>query len=99
MSELLILCGLFFKNHILALIISGFGIFVGTVYSIWLYNKIIFGLPNYKFYTYLYDLTIIEICLLIPLMFHILWIGIYPKNFIEIIYSSVIYNYQNLLNV
>ena len=49
-GEFLILSGIFFKKNIYCLIISSIGIFVGTIYSIWLYNKIHFGLLNTERY-------------------------------------------------
>lgn len=93
-GEFLILCGIFFKKNIYCLLISSLGIFIGTIYSIWLYNKIHFGLLNTNRITYAVDLSFSELCVFIPLIAHILWVGIYPESFLSIINGSLVQIYD-----
>lgn len=93
-GEFLILCGIFFKKNIYCLIISSLGIFIGTIYSIWLYNKIHFGLLNVNRTTTVTDITFSELMIFIPLILHILWVGVYPESFLSIINGSLLQIYE-----
>lgn len=50
-GELLILVGIFEKNTII-MIFAGTGIIFSAIYSIWLYNRIIFGSLKLQYFTY-----------------------------------------------
>ena len=88
LSELLIICGLCIKYNIVLLVVSVIGIFLGTMYSMWIFNRISFGVPYYYIYRYLKDISLIELIVMVPLLFHMFWIGIYPNSFLEVINSS-----------
>lgn len=76
-GEILIFFGLSYSNLWLVLVLS-FGIFLCTVYSIVLYNRVTFGYLNTNNLTYLFDINRLEFFLLLPfVLFLILW-GIYP---------------------
>lgn len=94
MGEFLILCGIFFKKNIYSLIISCVGIFIGTIYSIWLYNKIHFGLLNPNRSSYTTDVTFAELCIFLPLILHIIWMGVYPESFLSIINGALVQIYE-----
>lgn len=96
-SEFLILCGIYNKNYIYILLFGLFSIFIGTVYSLLLYNRTMFGLPNIVYMQYTTDLTYKECVILIPLIIHMLWLGIYPASYIDVLYPTVIYNNFNII--
>jgi NADH-quinone oxidoreductase subunit M len=93
-GEFLILSGIFFKKNIYCLIISSIGIFVGTIYSIWLYNKIHFGLLNTERYKKVLDISLTELFIFIPIIIHIVWIGVYPESFLSIINGALVQIYE-----
>jgi proton-translocating NADH-quinone oxidoreductase chain M len=77
-GELLILNGIIYVQYYSAFIAAAFGIFLCTVYSMWMYNKIVFLLPKYN-YIIISDLYIFEIILLIPLIVLMVVLGIFPN--------------------
>jgi proton-translocating NADH-quinone oxidoreductase chain M len=91
-GELLILYKVANEHHITLLISISFAIFMCTVYSIWLYNRICFGILKYKSFKTLRDVSFLEFSILVPIMLFVLLIGIYPDFFIQL-WSSNIYYY------
>ena len=93
-GEFLILTGIFNYNYLTA-ILAVFGTIFGTVYSIWVYNRIFFyNLLNNYIEKYS-DINRREFFILIIHIFLILFIGIYPSYFINLIKltsSTLIYN-------
>jgi NADH-quinone oxidoreductase subunit M len=65
--------------------IAGLGIIFSAVYMLWMYQRVMFG-PVRKDGLYgghhLTDLTKREIAVLVPIVFFIAWIGVYPKPFL-----------------
>jgi NADH-quinone oxidoreductase subunit M len=90
-GEFLIITSIINKNHILTLLICLLGIFIGSIYSIWLYNKLIFSLINKATINYVKDLNFKDITILIPLVVYTLWLGIYPTTWTNEIYACVPY--------
>lgn len=90
-GEFLILYGLYVNNNIYGLIASIIGIFIGTMYSISLFNRLFFGISsNYNKYTA--DIQWEELAILLPIIGHILWIGIYPDPFLSVINTYIFFN-------
>ncbi len=79
-GEFLLLIGIF-KINIVTCIFSAFGIILCGSYSLWMYNRIVFG--NLKLdYTSIYqDITKREFFVLMPLILFIILGGIYPSIF------------------
>ncbi len=91
-GEFLTLLGIFHKNITIAFICS-IGIILGTTYSLWLCNRIIFG-PLINFYIYEYqDINFRELSLYFPLVLGTLFFGFYP----EILVESLHLNISNIL--
>jgi proton-translocating NADH-quinone oxidoreductase chain M len=88
-GEFLILCGLFNTHSYFFLLFSGFSIFVCTVYTMWLYNKITFGLPSIYINKKMHDLDFIEFFILFIIFINVLWLGIYPNFFINVISYNI----------
>ena len=87
LSEFLLLSGIF-KTSFLTCFLAMFGVIICGSYSLWLYNRIIFGnlkIANTKLFL---DLTFREVCILVPLLFLVLLLGIYPQFFITFIHFS-----------
>ena len=67
-------------------VIAGLGIIFSAVYMLWMYQRVMFG-PVREGGLYgghhLTDLTKREIAVLIPIVFFVVWIGVYPKTFLS----------------
>jgi proton-translocating NADH-quinone oxidoreductase chain M len=87
-GEFLILLGIY-KLNTVSCIVSATGVILSGAYSLWLYNKIIFGnLKKYYIITYT-DMNLREYVIMIPLLIFILILGIYPSIILEFIHLSV----------
>ena len=66
------------------------GMVLGAGYSIWMYNRVVFGTrPKVEFISHFADLDRREFCSLLPLIFLLFWMGIYPQAFINVFHASV----------
>jgi len=97
-GELLILCGLMYSNNGIAIICSIIGIFLCTIYSMWMYNKIIFLLPRF-YYLVVFDLFFFEIIILITLVFLMVYLGIQPNCVNNYLSHSIFYHYSELFSI
>jgi len=91
-GEFITFSGAFQKNIILT-IFGALGIILSAGYSIWLFNRVIFGAES----IYLKstgDINRREFIILLPFLFLIFLIGIYPNLFLDTIHLSI----SNLLN-
>jgi proton-translocating NADH-quinone oxidoreductase chain M len=92
-GEFLLLLGIFKENTLTALV-SALGVILSGSYSLWLYNRIIFG--NIKVnYTQLFeDINLREFVIMFFLLIFLIILGISPNIFLRRIHNSVaIYNY------
>jgi proton-translocating NADH-quinone oxidoreductase chain M len=88
-SEFLILCGLL-EHSIYLLIFASIGIFLGTAYSMWLYNRLVFGTLKTTYIKYYKDINRIETYLIIPFILAMLLFGIYPKFLMDMFIPGVL---------
>lgn len=95
-GELLILIGVYNTSNFFPLFLIAFSIFICSIYSMWLYNKVVFLMPKKDFIKNLFDLSFLEISIVFPLILFMLLLGIYPNSFFQIINPSVIYNFIEL---
>jgi NADH-quinone oxidoreductase subunit M len=86
-GEFLVLIGLFQVNKIVV-VIAVIGILSTAVYFLNMLQKVIFG-PKTRDYGW-NDLTRVEIGVLLALLFFVIFIGVYPQPFLEMIDSSVL---------
>lgn len=63
------------------MILSCFAMILSLIYSLFLYNKLIFGNINYTFIKFYTDVTRLEFMYLFLLAFIIILIGIFPNIF------------------
>lgn len=90
-GEFLILAGIF-KTNVLASIVSALGVILCGAYSLWLYNRIIFGNLKLDYTLKFKDMNFREFLVLFPLFLLIFIMGIYPSffsNFIHIACSNL----------
>lgn len=87
-GEFLLLLGIF-KINILAAIHGALGVILCGAYSLWLYNRLIFGNFKISYTKNFKDIDLREISILVPLLIFVFLMGIYPKFFLDIIHLSV----------
>jgi len=87
-GEILILQGIFVVNKIWAAF-AATGIVLGAAYMLWLYQRTMFGTVDNPKNETLPDLNLREWATFIPLLILAVWIGLYPKPFIDRLDSSV----------
>lgn len=87
-GELLVLIGAFQSNAFLTFLTS-FSIILSACYSIWLLNRLSFGLIKTVYFTTFQDISRREFYILLPLMFLTLWMGLFPNHFLGEIHFSV----------
>jgi NADH-quinone oxidoreductase subunit M len=87
-GELLILQGVFVANKIWAAFAAS-GVVLGAAYMLWLYQRTMFGKIENPKNERLLDLNIRELATYAPLLILAVWIGLYPKPFIDRLQTSV----------
>jgi NADH-quinone oxidoreductase subunit M len=87
-GELLILQGVFVANKIWAAFAAS-GVVLGAAYMLWLYQRTMFGKVENPKNEGLPDLSLRELATFAPLLVLAVWIGIYPKPFLDRLETSV----------
>jgi NADH-quinone oxidoreductase subunit M len=87
-GELLILQGVFVANRIWAFFAAS-GVVLGAAYMLWLYQRTMFGKIENPKNEKLADLSFREFATYVPLLILAVWIGLYPKPFIDRLQTSV----------
>ncbi len=83
-GEILAITGIFLSNWVVASI-CGIGIVLSAVYSVWLYNRIVFGTRKIQFLLsgYNYDLDKFELTMSVTFIFLIIGFGINSNVWLE----------------
>ena len=95
-GEFLIIMGAFQANTWVALLIAS-GMVLGAAYMLYLYRRVIFGQLTKDDLKNLLDLSWREKAVFAPLIIMMLWMGIYPVSFLDVMSASVenlIANYE-----
>ncbi len=87
-GELLILQGVFVASKVWAAVAAS-GVVLGAAYMLWLYQRTMFGKVENAKNEHLQDLNFREFATYVPLLILAVWIGLYPKPFIDRLQSSV----------
>src|SRR5262249_40202134 len=87
-GEFLVMVGAFRVNNWVATLICT-GIILGCAYMLWLYRRVIFGKLEKSDLKAMLDLSPREIAVFAPLVLLVLWMGIYPTSFTDIMAPSV----------
>ncbi|MBU2092224.1 MAG: NADH-quinone oxidoreductase subunit M, partial [Alphaproteobacteria bacterium] len=98
-GEFLSLMGAFQVNTWVAVLAST-GVVLGAAYMLYLYRRMIFGTLDKDDVKAMLDLNWREKAIFAPLIFLVLWMGIYPAPFLDVMAVSVenlIDNYQTAL--
>jgi NADH-quinone oxidoreductase subunit M len=93
-GELLILIGTF-KASIGYGLLATIGLVLGAVYLLWMYKRVMYGNITKDVNKQLKDMSGREYAYLIPIIIFIIWIGVYPKPFLDKMDASV----QHLLQM
>ena len=87
-GEFLVLLGVF-QHSTVAATLATTGVILGAAYSIWLYNRVMFGELNTKYITAYHDLNRREFFIFVPFIILVLIMGIYPEIFLNVMHVSV----------
>nr|YP_010015206.1 NADH dehydrogenase subunit 4 [Wiesnerella denudata]QIA59806.1 NADH dehydrogenase subunit 4 [Wiesnerella denudata]QOI14339.1 NADH dehydrogenase subunit 4 [Wiesnerella denudata] len=87
-GEFLILVGAFQRNSLVATL-AALGMILGAAYSLWLYNRVVFGNFNPNFILKFSDLNRREVLIFFPFIVGVIWMGVYPEVFLECMHTSV----------
>lgn len=92
-SEALVFLGSF-KSHPILTFVAVFGIVLTAAYMLWAYMRIFFGKVNEK-YRNLEEINLREIISLLPVAIFVIWFGVYPMPYLEVIEPTM----QRLLDL
>jgi proton-translocating NADH-quinone oxidoreductase chain M len=81
-GEFLLLVGIY-KTNVLTAILSALGVILSGGYSLWLYNRVIFGNVKINYTVKFKDLSFREFSIMFPLFFFIFVMGISPNYFLS----------------
>jgi NADH-quinone oxidoreductase subunit M len=81
-GEFLVLLGAF-QTHPVAATVATLGVIIAAAYLLWAVQRIIYNPLDKPENEKLLDLTPRELAVLLPLLACILWIGVYPKPFLD----------------
>jgi proton-translocating NADH-quinone oxidoreductase chain M len=87
-GEFLILVGTFQTNTFIATL-AATGMILGGAYSIWLYNRVVFGNFKPDYIDCFSDVNRREFFIFVPFVFGVLWMGFYPEVFLDPMHTSV----------
>ncbi|MDO9490253.1 MAG: proton-conducting transporter membrane subunit, partial [Sphingomonadaceae bacterium] len=87
-GELLVFIGAYEAASIVAFVMLS-GIILGAAYMLYLYRRVIFGTLEKAELRSMTDLTVREVAIMAPLAAVVLWMGIYPKPFLDPLHAPV----------
>jgi proton-translocating NADH-quinone oxidoreductase chain M len=90
-GEFLIIVGLTYCNFSLV-ILTIVGVFCSAAYSIWLFNRLVFGNLKLNYINTYIDLSRLEVYLLSILIFYTLFFGLAPTCFLDALQIKILIN-------
>jgi NADH-quinone oxidoreductase subunit M len=81
-GEFLVLLGTF-RTHPVAATVATAGVIVAAAYLLWALQRVIYNPLDKRENEKLLDLSARELAVLLPLLACIVWLGVYPKPFLE----------------
>lgn len=96
-GEFLLLLSSAYKSIFLLIIIST-SLLLATIYCIWLYNRISFGIMLFPFIRKFKDVTKIEFLILTIITTLILYFGIYPNCILNLLHDIIYFNIYKYLS-
>ncbi|HEY3278844.1 MAG TPA: NADH-quinone oxidoreductase subunit M [Syntrophorhabdaceae bacterium] len=88
-GEFLILLGAFKANKVYG-VLATTGVVLGAVYMLWMFQRVMFGVVTKEENKKLKDLGAREILILVPMVFLIILMGVYPKMFFKKMDTTVV---------
>ncbi len=92
-GELLVLVGVYQVSTWVAAL-AATGVVLGAAYMLWLYRRVVFGELTKPELKSILDLNAREIAVFAPLVLAVIWMGVYPSSFLDLIHASA----QNLVD-
>jgi len=89
-GEFFLLMGIF-KANTSAAFFGATGMVLGGGYSLWLFNRIVYGNLKIQYISSFEDISLREFCVFFPLVISTFLLGIYPEIFVDLIHPSVHY--------
>jgi len=87
-GEFLILVGVFQVNTWVAAL-AATGLILGAAYMLYLYRRVIFGTLTKENLKAILDLSPREVAVFAPLVVLVIWMGVYPTPFLDVMHVSV----------
>jgi NADH-quinone oxidoreductase subunit M len=87
-GEILVLMGSF-EHYPVATAFAATGVILGAVYMLWLYQRTMFGPVTHEVNQTLPDMNRREIAYMVPILFLIVAMGVYPQPFLDRMAPSV----------
>ena len=81
-GEFLVLAGAYQADTLVAFFATT-GVVLGAAYMLWLYRRVVFGELVHKDVAEMHDVRLREIAIFIPIIALVMWIGIYPKSYLQ----------------
>jgi NADH-quinone oxidoreductase subunit M len=82
-GEFMILLGAFESELRWFAVFATSGVILAAVYMLWMFQRVMFGKLDNPENQKLSDLSVREICVMLPLLVFIFWIGVCPNTFLE----------------
>jgi NADH-quinone oxidoreductase subunit M len=87
-GEFLTLVGVF-ENNTFVTFLAATGMVFGAAYSLWLCNRVLFGVLNTEYIPQYVEINRREFFILLPLVICTIWMGVYPEIFLDTMHISV----------
>ncbi|MFN3232699.1 MAG: NADH-quinone oxidoreductase subunit M [Alphaproteobacteria bacterium] len=87
-GEFLVLVGVYQTSTLIA-VFAATGLVLGAAYMLWLYRRVIFGELTKDDLKEMMDLSGREKLIFAPLIAVVLWMGVYPASFLDVMHTSV----------
>lgn len=87
-GEFMLLSGIY-KTNIVTAVVAALGVILSGAYSLWLYNRVVFGNLKEQFTLKFVDISKVEFYIMLPLTLFIFLVGIYPSIFISFLNLSI----------
>jgi NADH-quinone oxidoreductase subunit M len=87
-GEFLILLGTFLSNKIVV-VFAATGVIIGAAYMLYLYKRVFFEKPK-EYLFGLEPMKVTELSAIVPMVFLVFLIGLYPKPFLDLMTTSVV---------
>jgi NADH-quinone oxidoreductase subunit M len=78
-----------FQAHWIYGVVASIGVILAAVYMLWMFQRVMYGEITHEENEKLSDINTRELICLLPILFFIVWIGVYPGTFLEKMEPSI----------